>query len=132
MALPLLKEGLSVLDAAGIRLQRTSGISDVLRFRRLLHALNTPLVDRSIRWILQNLVRPKQIVYSVYQDLVRGKPTEIEFVNGEIVRLAESIQVPAPYNRHVVQMIHELEKQDPKQFPSHQQVISQFRELSTG
>jgi len=129
VALPLLKEGLSVLDAAGIPLQRTSGISDVFRFRRLLQALNTPLADRLIRSILVNLVRPQKIVYSVYQDLMRGKPTEIEFINGEIVRLAERCQVPAPYNQRVVQMIHELENQDPVQFPTHEDVISQFRKL---
>lgn len=129
VALPLLEEGLNVLDAAGISLQRTSGISDVFRFRRLLRTLNAPLVDRVIRSILDNVVRPQKIVYSVYQDLMRGKLTEIEFVNGEIVRLADGCRVPAPYNQRVVQMIHELENQDPVQFPTHEDVISQFRQL---
>lgn len=132
VALPLLEEGLAVLEAAGIPLQRTSGISDVLRFRKLLVALNTPLLDRSARWILNTVVRPKRIVYSVLQDLTRGKPTEIDFVNGQIVRLAEHSGVDARHNRLVVQLIRDLEKSDDKTFPSHDKVISQFRALHQG
>jgi 2-dehydropantoate 2-reductase len=127
VALPLLDEGLSVLAEAGIKLERTSGISDVLRFQRLLRVLNAPGFDWVIRGALRHLLRPKKIVYSVYQDLIRGKPTEIDYVNGEIVRLAESCQIPSPYNRRVVQMIRELE--DQPRFPSHDQVIAAFRDI---
>lgn len=130
VALPLLQEGLSVLEAAGIQLQRTSGMSDVLRFQRLLHALNFPLLDRTIHWFLATIVRPKPIVYSVYQDLQRNKPTEIDYVNGEIVRLAENCGRKAPYNRLVVRLIHQLESQDSKQFLTSQEVIERFAELS--
>ena len=129
VALPLLDEGLSVLAAAGIALERTSGISDVLRFQRLLKALNTPPVDSSARWMLKNIFRPKKIVYSVSQDLARGKPTEIDFVNGEIVRLAKQSGVEAPRNELVVRMIRELERTKSKTFPGHDQVISRFRQL---
>jgi 2-dehydropantoate 2-reductase len=129
VALPLLREGLSAIDAAGIRLQRTSGISDVIRFQRLLHALNAPWIDRAIRWTRQRILRPEKIVYSVYQDLLRGKLTEIDFVNGQIVALADRHDVAAPCNRLVVQMIHELEQHHPQQFPTHEQVISRFRDL---
>jgi 2-dehydropantoate 2-reductase len=128
--LPILNEGFAVLEAAGIRLGRTGGMSDVIRFGRLLHLLNTPGIDRSARWVVKQLVRPKKLVYSVYQDLVRGRPTEIDYVNGEIVRLADQCGVAAPYNRLVVQMIHHLEENPSDQFPEHQQVIARFRELA--
>jgi 2-dehydropantoate 2-reductase len=130
VALPLLNEGFAVLEAAGIRLGRTGGMSDVIRFGRLLRALNTPGIDGIARWGVKQLVRPKKLVYSVYQDLVRGKPTEIDYINGEIVRLADQCGVPAPYNRLVVQMTHHLEKKPSDQFPTHQQVIARFRELA--
>ena len=130
VALPLLNEGLTVLEAAGIHLGRTSGMSDVLRFGRLLRALNTPGIDGPARWVVKQLVRAKKLVYSVYQDLVRGKPTEIDYINGEIVRLAGECGVSAPYNGLVVQMIHDLEKRPSDQFPTHEQVIARFRELS--
>jgi 2-dehydropantoate 2-reductase len=129
VALPLLNEGLAVLGAAGIQLQRTRGISDVLRFKRLLHAFNAPLLDRTVLWFLNTVVRPKPIVYSVYQDLVRNKPTEIDYVNGEIVRLAKSCSIAAPCNQLVVRMIHDLEGQDPKVFPTREAVINRFREI---
>jgi 2-dehydropantoate 2-reductase len=131
VALPILNEGFAVLQAAGIRLGRTSGMSDVIRFGRLLRTLNTPGIDRTSRWLVKQLLNPKKLVYSVYQDLVRGRPTEIDYVNGEIVRLADQCGVPAPYNRLVVQMIHHLEEKPSDQFPTHQQVIARFRELAS-
>lgn len=129
VALPLLSEGLAVLESCGIQLQRTSGISDVIRFRRLLHALNTPFADISIRQVLTKLIRPQRIVYSLYQDLMRGKPTEIDFINGEIVRLSQALGVASPYNAKVVEMVRRLEQPASKQFPSREDVLLQFREL---
>ena len=129
VALPLLKEGLSVVAAAGITVQRTSGISDVFRYQRLLKMLNIPLADRLIWSFWVNVVRPQKTVHSVYQDLMGGKPTGIEFVNGEIVRLVERCQIPDPYNKCVVPMVHGLENQDPVPFPTHEDVISEFREI---
>jgi 2-dehydropantoate 2-reductase len=36
------------------------------------------------------------------QDLERGRPTEIEAINGEIVRLGRALGVPVPHNRRVL------------------------------
>ncbi|MFV2066261.1 MAG: ketopantoate reductase family protein [Pirellulales bacterium] len=129
VALPLLAEGLQALDAAGIELGRTPGISDVLRFRRLLYLLDKPLVDRAVHAIVTRRRKSRRIVYSVYQDLLRGRETEIEFINGEIVHLAEFHGGRAPYNRLVVAMVHELEQRAPSSFFSHAEVIDRFRRL---
>jgi 2-dehydropantoate 2-reductase len=36
---------------------------------------------------------------STAQDLARGKPTEIDFLNGYVVRRGEALGVPTPANR---------------------------------
>lgn len=46
---------------------------------------------------------------SMWEDLQAGHKTEIDYLNGEILRLAESIGVPAPVNRRLVELIHAAE-----------------------
>ncbi len=129
VAIPLLSEGMAVLKEAGIPLERASGMSDVIRLRRLLHALNAPGLDRVVRAIVSNVFRPPRLVFSVYQDLLRHKPTEIDFVNGEIVRLAQECSLEAPYNAEVVHRVHLMEASPVKDFPATEEVIRRFREL---
>jgi 2-dehydropantoate 2-reductase len=46
---------------------------------------------------------------STWQSIQRGKPSEIEYLNGEIVRLGRQLGMPTPYNERVVEMVHEAE-----------------------
>lgn len=126
VAMPILSEGLRVLDAAQIPLQRVSGMNDVFRFRRFLQTLNLPGVQRGGRLLLRGPLKLPSIVYSVYQDLMRNRPTEIDFVNGEIVRLATAHSIDAPYNAEVVRVVHELEAAADHQFLTRDQVVQRF------
>jgi 2-dehydropantoate 2-reductase len=47
---------------------------------------------------------------SMLDSLRRGRPTEIEFLNGLVVRLAEKAGLPAPWNRAVCQLVAEMER----------------------
>ena len=42
-------------------------------------------------------------------DLAAGRKTEIEFLNGELVRLGERLARPAPVNRAIVDLVHKAE-----------------------
>lgn len=42
---------------------------------------------------------------SMYQDIQRGAPTEIEQINGAIVRLGQANDVPTPYNESITTLI---------------------------
>ncbi len=128
VAIPLLCEGMTVLKAAGIPLQRASGGSDVIRLRRLMHALNTPGLDRVVRSLI-GLFNPSRLVFSVSQDLLSGRPTEIDFINGEIVRLAQECGVDAPYNAEVVRTVHAMEASGVKEFPAREEIVRRFRSL---
>jgi 2-dehydropantoate 2-reductase len=46
---------------------------------------------------------------SMYQDIARGRKTEIDFINGAIVRLAETQGIDVPVNRALVALIRALE-----------------------
>lgn len=47
---------------------------------------------------------------SMWEDLEAGRPTEVDWINGEVVRLAESLNKPAPVNRRLTELVHECEE----------------------
>jgi 2-dehydropantoate 2-reductase len=49
---------------------------------------------------------------SMLQDVENGRPTEIDVINGAVVRAAEEAGAPAPWNRMLVQLIRAAEKGD--------------------
>lgn len=46
---------------------------------------------------------------SMYSDIKNGRPTEIDFINGAIVREGEALGVPCPRNDTMTKIIHGLE-----------------------
>lgn len=46
---------------------------------------------------------------SMADDLAAGRKTEIDYLNGELVRLAERLQVDAPVNRQIVELVRKAE-----------------------
>jgi 2-dehydropantoate 2-reductase len=46
---------------------------------------------------------------SMWEDLTRNRPTEVDFLNGEIVRLANECGTPAPLNARIIELVHEAE-----------------------
>jgi 2-dehydropantoate 2-reductase len=63
-------------------------------------------VDLAVRRIAETV--PNQYA-STAQDLARGKRTEIEHLNGLIVRRGEALGVPTPANRTVLALVKLLE-----------------------
>lgn len=47
---------------------------------------------------------------SMWEDLERGRTTEIDWINGEVVRLAESLGIGAPVNAELIALIREAER----------------------
>ncbi|WP_430391461.1 2-dehydropantoate 2-reductase [Dyella sp. 20L07] len=98
------REALTVFAAAGIRpakltplptrwLPRVLGLPDAW-FRRL--AARLLAIDPYAR-------------SSMWEDLEAGRPTEVDAINGEIVRLAATRGISAPVNTRLVALMHEAE-----------------------
>lgn len=47
---------------------------------------------------------------STLQSIRRGKPTEIDFLNGAVVEAAEAAGIPAPVNAAFVALVHQVER----------------------
>ncbi len=125
IAEPMLDECFATYKAAGIHLETVPGPSDVRRFRRLLHQLDRPCLGVLYGWGVRHAAR-QRIVYSVEQDLMRGRPTEIDYVNGQIVRLAAEHGCEAPLNKKVVDLVHQLESEPSPTFLSRERVIREL------
>ncbi len=47
---------------------------------------------------------------SMWEDLENGRATEIDWLNGEVLRLAESLRTTAPVNAHLIALIRAAER----------------------
>ena len=77
-------------------------------------AMNIPLDDNPDRYIeLAYDVARKTAnnKNSMLQDLINKKPTEIDFINGKIVKLAKKLGIKVPENEDLTQKITELESE---------------------
>lgn len=101
-------EALDVLSAAEVPLARIGRLP--VRAFPVLLGMPTPLFGLLARAQLR--VDP-EARSSMWQDLSRGRLTEIEELNGEIVRLARSIDRRAPWNAHLVKLVHAAEGKGP-------------------
>lgn len=100
----LVAEGHRVIRAAGGRPARLRGVP--VGWMPSILRMPTPLVRLVTR--AQMKVDPKARS-SMWEDLTKGRPTEVDFLNGEIVRLATEAHVEAPLNRRVVELIRQAE-----------------------
>jgi 2-dehydropantoate 2-reductase len=101
----LLDEALDVLDQAGVQAAKFRGVP--LRVMSFIMKLPTPIVRVVVRAQLR--VDPEARV-SMWTDLERRRPTEVDFLNGEIVHLGDKCGMNAPANRRIVALVHEAER----------------------
>ena len=103
----LLREGLAVVQRACIRLESLPNVSVTLI--RLLGKLPLRLAARITAAKVRRTGSDIPILGSTLQSLRRQRPTEIEYLNGEIVRLGTETGVSTPLNAMVVAMVHQVE-----------------------
>lgn len=60
---------------------------------------------------LAQVFGPSRNTASMRQDLLKGKPTEIDHMNGAVVALGDRLGIDCPVNRALVALIKALEKQ---------------------
>jgi 2-dehydropantoate 2-reductase len=65
--------------------------------------------DNDFTRMLNETYRPSRNLSSMYQDLVKGRRTEIDHMNGAVVELGRQYGVPCPINAGLVGIIKALE-----------------------
>ena len=52
---------------------------------------------------------PPGVVDAYTQDIRRGRPLEIDYTNGAVVRIGAACGVPTPVNRRLIQAVRDIE-----------------------
>ena len=107
LSMMLLKEGLDIVRQAKIEMVSMPDFPK----EKIFGLANMPL-EQSAGIINKTLTGlSKEPLYgSILQSILRGKTSEIEFINGEVVHLAKHLHGHAPLNERVVDMVHEVER----------------------
>lgn len=107
-----IKEGLRLLRRARIDPAKVGPLA----FPLLVRALESPDLVFNNLFFRMWQVDPKARS-SMSDDLAEGRKTEVDYLNGELIRLAERLQMDAPVNRAVVELVHNAEAGAPPLAP---------------
>ncbi len=99
-----MREGLGILERAGIRPAKVGAVGP----RLMPSVIDSPdwLFNRVFikRWKIDAKARS-----SMSDDLAQGRKTEVDYINGELVALANRLGLEAPVNRKIVDLIRAAE-----------------------
>lgn len=107
LAARVIREGLRAVEAAGIRLESLPEVS--VGLFRMLGALPPSLAGLLIVSRARRIESRWPLLGSTLQSLRRGRATEIDYLNGEIVRLGDQTGKRTPLNARLVELVHEVE-----------------------
>lgn len=118
------QEGLDIVNKAGVKL---CSLPD-FPLERLLKLTGLPL-DESARifsGIMTNLSK-EPLDGSILQSIKRGRPSEIDYINGEFVKLAREHNLKASLNEELIEMVHQVE--DRKKFFSKEELLNRTKQF---
>lgn len=106
LAQMIIKECIDTAHASGVTIEPIQG-KDIVR----LFDYHNPLKQ----WISFMLIpfamkKHAKLKPSMLQDIEKGKPCEVDAINGIVSRQGKIAQVPTPVNDRVVDIIHRIEK----------------------
>ena len=102
----IVREDMALAKAMGIRVPPFGGKLDYYKFIQGEGALAEMRRNTVLRTVG---ARYRNLTSSSLISLRRGRPTEVDYLNGWISRKAQEYGVPAPVNDAVVRMIREIE-----------------------
>ncbi|MCX5698792.1 MAG: 2-dehydropantoate 2-reductase [Candidatus Omnitrophica bacterium] len=124
ISIAIWKEAFEVFDKIKIDLVSLPGFpkENLTKFTTLPSAQAAEIFSA----LMRNL--SKDPLYgSILQSIMRGKLSEIDYINGEFIRLAEENNLQAPLNKILVEMVHQVEASG--RFFSKDELIQKTKEL---
>jgi len=102
----IMHEAIAVSDAMGLKVEVYAGKLDYYKFLKAENILNN--VRRHLIIYLIGF-KYRKIKSSSLQSLNRGKPTEIDYLNGYIAEKGKRMGIPTPINDRIIQIIKDIE-----------------------
>ena len=107
------QETLTLLEWAGIKTVKLTAVPMQL----------VPYVMKAPDWVFNRLAGRMLTIdpvarSSMWDDIEAGRPTEVDWLNGEVVKLATSLKTRAPVNQALTQLIHQCELEPNQKWPA--------------
>jgi 2-dehydropantoate 2-reductase len=106
LTISLLKEGLKVIKAAGIKTANVPGFP--IEPIEAMARESLPTASSLLKKIAESLGKVP-VLGSTLQSIKRGTSTEVDYLNGEIVNIGKKNGIPTPVNSLVVGLVHQIE-----------------------
>lgn len=108
VAVLLLKEGIKVIDAAGVHIEPLPDFNE----KSLKDLLAAPLDEGAARFgqMVMSMSR-MPCEGPVLGSIEHGELSEIDYQNGELVKIADTLGYKAPLNSLMVEMVHDVERE---------------------
>ncbi|MGH0052479.1 MAG: ketopantoate reductase family protein [Sphaerochaetaceae bacterium] len=106
----IIKECIDVAKASSVTLEPVQGknIARLFDYQGTLKKwLSFTLIPFAIR-------RHRQLKPSMLQDIEKGKPCEVDAINGVVSEQGRKMGIPTPVNDQVVSLIHQIERHERK------------------
>ena len=106
ISIAIWKEAFEIFDKLGLNLVSLPGfpVENITK----LTSMPSDQAASVFSQLMSNLSR-EPLYGSILQSIMRGKLSEIDYINGEFVRIAEENKMQAPLNKVLVEMVHEVE-----------------------
>jgi 2-dehydropantoate 2-reductase len=106
LVIKLTKEGLKVVERAGIKTVDVLGfpIEPLKTMARVPLSISSSMVKDKAKSLGK-----QPILGSTLQSIKRGKSTEVDYLNGEIVTLGKQMGIQTPANSLMVELVHQVE-----------------------
>jgi 2-dehydropantoate 2-reductase len=124
IAVGLMREGLRVIDRGNIRLESLPDVS--VGLSRLMSWMPSGIAGRIAAVKVRRLSTVWPLWGSTLQSIQRGRPTEIDYLNGEIMELGKRCGEVTPLNAKMVELVHQVEQTG--QFFSVEEIRQAFRQ----
>lgn len=113
--LEIMREAIAVADAMDIKVEVYAGKLDYYKILQ-----GSGFFDNFKRHLLVRMIgfKYRKVKSSTLQSLERGKPTEIDYLNGYIAGSGRKLNVPTPVNDKVIQIVKDIEAGEKQIDPS--------------
>ncbi len=107
LSILLLKEGLKVVESSNIEIISLPNFP-----AERIYGMTQMPIDQAAGIINKTLttLSKEPLFGSILQSIQRGKISEIDFINGEVVHLGKQTRVEAPLNERALDMVHQVER----------------------
>lgn len=108
LAVGLVREGLRVVSRVNIRLESLPDVS--VGLSRLISWMPSGVAGRIAAAKVRQLTTTWPLLGSTLQSIQRGRPAEIDYLNGEIAELGKCLREATPLNSKIVELVHQVER----------------------